>query len=174
MLKAIQMTGSKRWYAVYTKPRWEKKVHTLFEAKGMESYCPLNKVHRKWSDRIKLVEEPLFKSYVFIHVPKEMHPEVRLTSGVLNFVYWLGKPAIVKQSEIDRIKRFLNEYDNVTVEPLQIMENDQVVIRAGAFMDQQAKVVRAFGKRVEVEIQSLGYKLVAILEKRNVQKVKKG
>ncbi|HRX93358.1 MAG TPA: transcription termination/antitermination NusG family protein, partial [Chitinophagaceae bacterium] len=57
---------NKRWLAVYTKPRWEKKVNKLFKEKGLESYCPLNKVRRKWSDRMKIVEEPLFKSYVFV------------------------------------------------------------------------------------------------------------
>jgi transcription antitermination factor NusG len=168
------MPATRKWYAVYTKPRWEKRVNTLLEAKGMETYCPLNKVHRKWSDRIKLVEEPLFKSYVFIHVPEEKFQEVRLTSGVLNFVYWLGKPAVVKQSEIDRIRKFLNEYENIQVEPIQFKASERVVIRSGAFMDQQAKVIRAFGKRVEVEIQSLGYKLVAILDRRNIQKARKG
>jgi transcription antitermination factor NusG len=57
---------TKKWFAIYTRPRWEKKVHKLLEEKGIECYCPLNKVHRKWSDRIKIVEEPLFKSYVFV------------------------------------------------------------------------------------------------------------
>ncbi len=58
--------SSKHWYAIYTKPRWEKKVHHLLSEKGLEAYCPLNKVTRKWSDRMKTVEEPLFKSYVFV------------------------------------------------------------------------------------------------------------
>src|SRR6185369_1134152 len=98
------------WFAVYTKPRWEKKVSVFFTERGIESYCPLNKVHKQWSDRVKLVEEPLFKSYVFVHIPKNGQAAVRLVNGVLNFVYWLGKPAVIKQVEIDRIKRFLNEY----------------------------------------------------------------
>jgi transcription antitermination factor NusG len=103
---------AKYWYAVYTKPRWEKKVSTLFAEKGFESYCPLNKVHKQWSDRIKLVEEPLFKSYVFVRIPAKAQAGIRLVNGVLNFVYWLGKPAVIKAVEIDRIKRFLNEYEN--------------------------------------------------------------
>jgi transcription antitermination factor NusG len=55
-----------KWYAVYTRPRWEKKVAALLLHKGIESYCPLNKVRRRWSDRTKTIEEPLFKSYVFV------------------------------------------------------------------------------------------------------------
>jgi transcription antitermination factor NusG len=60
-----------KWYAIYTRPRWEKKVNGLLEAKGIESYCPLNRVRRKWSDRIKTIEEPLFKSYVFVKIAEE-------------------------------------------------------------------------------------------------------
>ena len=62
---------SQKWYAVYTKPRWEKKVNSLLLQKGIEVYCPLNKVRRKWSDRIKTIEEPLFKSYVFVKIKDE-------------------------------------------------------------------------------------------------------
>jgi transcription antitermination factor NusG len=102
------MTGSKKsWYAVYTKPRWEKKVYALLAAKGMEAYCPLNRVRKKWSDRVKWVEEPLFKSYVFVRVAEAGLAEVRLTNGVVNFVYWLGKPAMVRDKDIAIIRQFL-------------------------------------------------------------------
>jgi len=159
----------KQWYAVYTRPRWEKKVNALFAEKGIESFCPLNKVHKQWSDRVKLVEEPLFKSYVFVHVPRDEQAEVRLVNGVLNFVYWLGKPAVIKQVEIDRIKRFLNQHENVSVESLQLKPNDNVVIRSGILMDKKAKVLQAFGNRVEVAIESLGYKLVAYVKRKDVE-----
>lgn len=161
----------KKWYAVYTKPRWEKKVHALLEEKYIDSYCPLNKVHKQWSDRIKLVEEPLFKSYVFVHIAEDDLLKVRMVNGILNFVYWLGKPAIVKQQEIDRIKRFLNDHENVMLEPLDIRTDDKVIINAGILMDKQAVVRRSFGKKIEVEIESLGYKLVAYVDKKNVKVV---
>jgi transcription antitermination factor NusG len=160
---------AKKWYAIYTKPRWEKKVHNLFAEKHIESYCPLNKVHKQWSDRVKLVEEPLFKSYVFVHITEEDQLKVRMVNGVLNFVYWLGKPAVVKQIEIDRIKRFLNDHENVTLEPIDVKADDKVIINAGVFMDKRATVQRSFGNKVIIEIESLGYKLVAYVEKKNVR-----
>src|SRR5215211_2634080 len=98
------MINESKWYAVYTKPRWEKKVADLLTRKQIENYCPLNKVKRQWSDRKKIVMEPLFQSYVFVRVPKNMLTMVRETSGVLNFVYWLQKPAIIRDEEIDLIK----------------------------------------------------------------------
>ena len=108
----------KKWYAVYTKPRWEKKVDKLLTEKGIESYCPLQKIQRQWSDRKKIVEEPLFKSYVFVRIPDAEQTALRKVNGVVNYVYWMGKPAVVKDREIEVIKKFLDEYENVQVEPV--------------------------------------------------------
>ena len=109
------MTLARKWYAIYTRPRWEKKVNRLLSEKGFESYCPLNKVRRKWSDRYKLIEEPLFKSYVFVKIEDAERTPIRMTSGVINFVYGDGKPAVIREREIQNIKKFLDEYENVVV-----------------------------------------------------------
>ena len=156
------------WYAIYTKPRWEKKVHSLLSEKKIESYCPLNKVRKKWSDRMKTVEEPLFKSYVFARVNEEEQSKVRLTAGVMNFVYWNGKPAIIPAKEIETIRKFLNEYENVMAEPIQLKEDGRVTIRQGLFMDQEAKIIKIEGNKVKVVIESIGYTLVASIDKKNL------
>lgn len=155
------MSERPKWYAIYTKPRWEKKVNILLQAKGIEAYCPLNKVKRKWSDRIKTVEEPLFKSYVFVRVTEDVKTSVRMTDGVVNFVYWLGKPAIVRDSEIIAIKKFLDEYEDVIVEPTDIKPNQKVRIDSGVFMDYEADVIGVHKNIATVRIDSLGYKLIA-------------
>lgn len=163
------MSKQKHWYALYTKPRWEKKVHELLLQKGLQAYCPLNKVRKKWSDRYKMVEEPLFKSYVFVRVTDEERADVRFVDGVVNYVYWLGKPAQVKDIEIERIKRFLNEFEDVEVEQLpEPKQGDKVVITSGVFMDQEGRILSADKKRVEVLIESLGFKLVATMDKERV------
>ena len=156
------------WYALYTRPRWEKKVHALLTEKKIESYCPLNKVRKKWSDRMKTVEEPLFKSYVFTRVNEEEHAKVRLTAGVMNFVYWNGKPAIIPAKEIETIRKFLNEYENVLAEPIQLKEDGRVTIRHGLFMDHEAKILKIEGNRVKVVIESIGYTLIASIDKKNL------
>jgi transcription antitermination factor NusG len=154
-----------KWFAIYTRPRWEKKVHKLLQQKGIESYCPLNKVHRKWSDRIKLVEEPLFKSYVFLHISEDMRTEVRMTNGVVNFVYWNGKPAIIREKEIEMIKRFLDEHHDVSVVKMEMKPEDKVMVTAGPLMHQEGKVLEARNKTVKVLIESLGYMLVANIDR---------
>lgn len=155
----------KYWYAVYTKPRWEKKVHSLLTDQGIESYCPLNRVKKKWSDRMKWVDEPLFKSYVFVRILPEEQTRVRMVPGVINYIYWLGKPAVIKDREIEDIRRFLNEYTDVKVEPIELKPDDKVIIRTGLLMDREATVTRIMHKTVEVLIESLGYKLVAQVDK---------
>ena len=156
---------SRKWLAVYTRPRWEKKVNMLLTEKGLESYCPLNKVRRKWSDRMKVVEEPLFKSYVFVKVDNNDRIAVRMTNGAINFVYWDGKPAVIKEKEINAIKRFLNEYENVEANPVDLKVNQRVRITNGTLMDQEGKVLDVRHKTVKVAIESLGYILVAYIER---------
>lgn len=156
---------SYKWFAVYTKPRWEKKVVKLLVEKGIENYCPLNKVRRQWSDRVKLVEEPLFKSYVFVRVTDETRTAVRMTDGVINFVYWDGKPAVIKDKEIVAIRQFLDEFENVELIKLEIKTHDRVKIVAGPFMDQEGKVIEVRNKTARVVIDSLGYMLVADIDK---------
>jgi transcription antitermination factor NusG len=159
---------SKKWFAVYTRPRWEKKVHRLLEEKGIESYCPLNKVHRKWSDRIKIVDEPLFKSYVFVKVNEEEKTLVRMTQGVVNFIYWLGKPAIIKEKEIETIKKFLNDHHDVEVRAIDIKAGKKVMVQSGILMGKEGVVKKVLHKKVEVVIESIGFVLSAYIDKSKV------
>ena len=156
---------SVKWYAIYTRPRWEKKVNSLLLEKGIESYCPLNKVRRKWSDRIKTIEEPLFKSYVFVKINDEGRTNVRMTNGVVNFVYWNGKPAVIKEKEIQTIKRFLDEYENVEVVKMELAPDDRIRVIAGPMMDQEGKIIELKNKTAKVCIDSLGYMLIAYIDK---------
>jgi transcription antitermination factor NusG len=162
----------KYWFAVYTKPRWEKKVHRSLTQLGFESYCPLNKVRKKWSDRMKIVEEPLFKSYVFVHIEDVLRPEIRFVDGVLNFVYWNKKPAIIKDEEIIEIKKFLSEYDDVEVKTIDVRPADEVMVNAGVMMGAKGRVLRVLGNNmVEVRIESLGFILTAKFDKKTIAKV---
>lgn len=163
------MAERKKWYAVYTKPRWEKKVNGLLAQKGLESYCPLNKVQRQWTDRKKIIEEPLFKSYVFVRVGEEERTAVRMTNGVVNFVYWLGKPAVVREREIRAIQQFLDEYAEIEVHPIApIKPGDRVVVQNGVFSGKSGIVKNIKNRTVEVQIESIGFVLVASFEKKKV------
>ncbi|HEX3934705.1 MAG TPA: UpxY family transcription antiterminator [Puia sp.] len=166
------MSEGKKWYAVYTKPRWEKKVFERLQNEQMEAYCPQNRVRKKWSDRMKWVQEPLFKSYVFVKVAEEEMTRVRMVSGVVNFVYWLGKPAAVKQKEIETIRKFLNNYSEVQAVPLDLKADSRVTIQRGILMDKSARIIKVLNSKVQVVIESIGFTLVAVVDKSNVAVVK--
>lgn len=159
----------KTWYAVYTRPRWEKKVAALLLDKGIENYCPINKVTRQWSDRKKVVLEPVFKGYVFVKLEDEKKWEVKKVPGILNFVYWLGKPAFIREEEIDIIKKFLNEFSDVQVEARGLVVNSEVRIKQGVLMNYKGIVVEVLGNRAVVKIDSLDIQLSAHFDKKNLE-----
>ncbi|HET7897049.1 MAG TPA: UpxY family transcription antiterminator [Flavisolibacter sp.] len=158
-----------QWYAIYTKPKWEKKVAQLLSRKGICNYCPLNSTLKQWHDRKKWVDEPLFTSYVFVRLAPEEHAEVRKTPGVLNFVYWLGKPAVIRDGEIEAIQSFLQDHRNVKVEKTQVRLNDQVKVIAGPLYEREGTIVEVYQKTVKVLLPTLGYALVATISKQHVE-----
>ncbi len=161
---------NRKWYAIYTRPRWEKKADRLLQERGISSYCPLHKTKRQWSDRIKLVELPLFTSYVFVHISESEMQFVRSSPGVLNFVYWNGKPAIIKEKEISDIKRFLDNYEEVEAVQTDVKPGDKISVAAGPLMDQKGRVLDVKKKIVKIRIESLGYNLVAYVDKKKLVK----
>jgi transcription antitermination factor NusG len=163
--------AKKQWYALYTRPRWEKKVADLLEKKKVEVYCPLNKVQKQWADRRKIVLEPLFTSYVFVFVSEQEHLSIKQTDGVVNFVYWLNRPAVIRNEEIDTIKKFLTEYDHVSVEKTQVNLNDRVRIINGPLMMWEGNVVEIRTNTVKITLPSLGQTLVAEIRKENLETI---
>ncbi|MCW3078873.1 UpxY family transcription antiterminator [Segetibacter sp.] len=151
------MENDKKWFAVYTKPRWEKKVGRVLEQKGIECWCPLRKVEKQWSDRKKVIEEPLFTSYVFVNINEKEKTPVLMTDGILNFVYYVGKPAVIRDEEIDIIKKYLSEKDaSVSVQSLNSLdENTRIKVNHGVFMDTTGTVLKGGKKKVFVKLESL-------------------
>jgi transcription antitermination factor NusG len=163
------MNTQSHWYAVYTKPKWEKKVAELLTRRGIINYCPLNKILKQWHDRKKWVEEPLFTSYVFVHIHPREFTEVKRTDGVINMVYWLGKPAVVRDEEIITIKSFLGSFQQVQLEKYRIKPEDTVHILDGPLRNRKGKVLEVYHKTVKVILPSLGYTLVAKVEKASLE-----
>jgi transcription antitermination factor NusG len=152
----------KKWYAIYTKSRCEKKTDNLLIQKGIESWCPMQKVERQWTDRKKIIDIPIFRSYVFVHINEFDRIPVLETNGVINFVKYLGKPAIIHEEEIKTIKRFLLMPEaTIHVTDAKILrEKNRVKIKAGVFMDNEGEIVRIGKKKVYVQLQTLGQVMV--------------
>ncbi|HEU4472145.1 MAG TPA: UpxY family transcription antiterminator [Flavisolibacter sp.] len=162
------MNSEKKWYAVYTRPRWEKKVSELLTRKKVDNFCPLNKVVRQWADRKKTIQEPLFTSYVFVHATEAEHLAIKQTDGILNFVYWLGRPALIRNEEIDAIRYFLGEHEDVRLEKINVNVSDRVRIVDGPLSEREGNVVEVKSKSVKVMLPSLGYAMTAEVRKERV------
>jgi transcription antitermination factor NusG len=154
--------NEKHWYAVYTRPRTEKRVDTLLQKKFIESWCPLQKVQRQWSDRKKTILQPLFTSYVFVHITEQQRIDVLETDGVLNYVHYLGKPAIIRDEEIELIKSYLQEGGaEITTQSLESLEEDiKVQITSGVFMQNTGTIIKSGKKRLYVKLESLGQVMI--------------
>jgi transcription antitermination factor NusG len=158
------MLTQKKWFALYTRPRWEKKVSYLLNRQKIENYCPVNKVQRKWSDRKKIVLEPLFTSYVFVNIDETQLLATKATDGVINFVHWLSRPAIIRDAEIETIKQFLNDFNNVQLEKIPVKTNDTVKIIRGALMEHRGQVIATKNKTIKISLPSLGFMMYAEVE----------
>ncbi len=108
------------WYILYTRPNWETKVAKLLLREQIESYCPLIKVKMKCPQLTnKVLKVPLFKSYVFVHVSGPSHKIIKKSDGILNYMYWLNKPAIIETKEIENIKTFLEANPNMLLQDFE-------------------------------------------------------
>lgn len=163
------MLPTKKWYAIYTRSHYEKRVANLLERKEIISYCPLNRIMRQWSDRKKIVLEPLFKSYVFVMVHEKEMLSVLETEGIINFVSWSNKPAAIRNEEIETIRDFLRRHTNVRLEKLEVQENDLVTIEQGPLSDYSGRVIEINNQKVKVHLPSLGYTLVVETIKSNLR-----
>jgi len=143
------------WYALYTKSRHEKKVDKQLLDKGIESYLPLRKVLRQWSDRRKWVEEPLFRCYVFIRVTGRDRLEALQTYGSVRVVSFNGKPAMVRDEEIENIRLILREVENVEPCPAVVV-GDVVEVTRGPLRGQRGRLEQVRdGHRLVVTIDSI-------------------
>jgi len=163
------------WYAVSTKSRAEKKVFERLNNLGFEVFLPLIITIKQWSDRKKKVSEPLIKSFVFVQTSNDKFSEVLEVPGVLNILKYLGKPAIVRDVEIENLKILINNSENVkTIKPINLVGGELVEVVKGPFKGLFAKYINTAGKyRIIVEIQALQSFIEVNLPLNTIQKVAK-
>ena len=146
------------WYAVYTKSRYEKKLAEKLKEKGIEAYVPLKKVVRQWSDRKKLVSEPLIRSYCFVRPqpgPRQ-YDQVLDTDGAVRFVWFSGKPAPIPNKQIDILKVITGADVEVDVAPGTFHKGASVRINAGPLAGVTGELIEIAGRhRVLIKIDHL-------------------
>jgi transcription antitermination factor NusG len=163
----------KRWLVVKTKANAEKKVAERLASKGIEVYLPLYTTMKQWSDRKKKVQKPLISSTVFVHVEEKERELLWNVVGVSGMLYYLGKPAVVRDEEIVILQQMLQEgiYESVELSPTFI-EGQEVEITGGDFKGLRGIVVEEVNaQKVVIALQGLGAQVVFTLKKGAVRKV---
>ena len=131
----------KSWYALYTRSRHEKFVDQELHKKGIETFLPLRKITRHWSDRIKQIEEPLFSGYLFVHTSLDNRFEILNTKGSVRFIGFNSTPVVVPEAELLAVRRFLEE--KISVDPFPYLnQGDRVYIRSGPLKGVEGFIVR--------------------------------
>jgi transcription antitermination factor NusG len=153
-------TGRKRWYALYTKSRAEKKAEKELKAKGIEAYLPLEKRLKQWSDRKKWVEEPLIRSYIFVRVNKKDLSQAIYTPGIVTLVTFEGKPAPIPDKQIQVIKDILSSEEKFEVTSDRFEIGEKVEITQGGLKGLKGEMIEHLNKykvliRLEVIDQNL-------------------
>ncbi len=153
------------WFVLYTKSRMEKVVAEKLRERHIEVYCPLVKTKRKWSDRFKFVEEPLFRSYCFVNLSEHERSSVFGVPGIVRYLFWQKKAAIVRDKEIEAIKMMLNEVNHSQITIKAFESGDRLTIASGSFTDTSGSVIRQQGKVVTVMLDALQLVLTVDLSK---------
>lgn len=145
-----------RWFVLYVKPQSEKRVADTLKKMNVEFFCPTVKETRQWSDRKKEIEVPLFKSYVFVKLREKERYLVFDVPGVVRYLFWLGKPAIVLQEEIDVIKDWLNDdlVDQIALS--QYNPGDSIKIKSGLLKDQEAIIKHVGNTKMSLVLKNVG------------------
>ena len=152
--------AEKKWYVLYTKSRHEKKVTERLVSEGFDVFCPMIKTVKQWSDRKKKVTVPLIPSYIFIKVEEKNRTKVLSDSSVLNFVFWLGKPAIIKDCEIDRLKGVISKNKVQEFEIRQLKIGDRNNIEKGFLKGSNAVLKKQTKNHIYAELKELGIMVI--------------
>jgi transcription antitermination factor NusG len=145
------------WYAIHTHSRAEKKVFERLNNLGFETFLPLLTTIKQWSDRKKKVVEPLIKSFVFVKTSSNKFSEILEIPGVLNILKYLGKPAVVREVEIENLRILIDNCENIkTIESINLLEGEIVEVVRGPFKGLFATYLNKAGKyRIIVEVKAL-------------------
>ncbi len=160
-----------RWFAAYTKPKNEKKVLERLTAIGIEAYLPLQKKLKQWSDRKKVIEEPIIRSYIFVRIVEQDFYKVLNTFGVIKYITFEGKAVPIPDKQIEVLKQLLEQ--NFTIEAVEekLQPGEMVEIRMGSLMGLTGELIEHNGsKKVIIRIDHVSHSLLVTLPKEYVAK----
>lgn len=156
----------RNWYAVYTRPQREKKIASILTRRGIKNYCPENNTVNLNANK-KPSKQPLFTSCIFVYITESDFEFVKSISGTVNFLYWMSKPAIIKQEEIEAVKQLTSFYHNIRLEKSMVNMNDTVRIIDEPVISFKEKSASVRFQTIKIVLPSIGYTMIAERDKVN-------
>ena len=144
-----------KWFVLYTKPNFEIKVAEGINSLGINAYCPVYTKIKQYSDRKKRIQKPLLPSFVLVQLLDKDRPKVFDIRGAVRYLFWLGKPAEVREEEIELLKKNLKgSYDDALISKLS--KGKKYTIPSGPLKGQTGKVLEIVKNKLRLELPSLG------------------
>ena len=150
----------KAWYVLYTRSKWEKKCAESIKENGYEVYLPLIKTLKQWSDRKKMIEIPLISGYLFVKIYNKDSYKILDTLGIVGFVKFGGNPALIRDSQINALKKAIN--NNLIIESINktFEKGQKVKIISGPMKGAEGEyVTKAHKTNFIINMSNIGYSL---------------
>ena len=172
-IKTIKIESSEeKWYAIYTRPRAEKQLHKRLVDLGIESFLPLQKTYRIWSDRKKLIEKPLLNSYLFVHIKSKNFSLVYKVHGFVKFISFEGRPVSIPQNQIDNLRLLVNSDAEIEITSENFSKGDNVEVVSGSLVGLTGELIKIGNQnRVVVRIDKLDQNLILKIPKSFLRKI---
>jgi transcription antitermination factor NusG len=162
----LKKTVECKWYAIYTNPRAEKLVHQRLLEDEIETFLPLQKTFRIWSDRKKLIEKPLLPSYLFVNTIPKHFPKLYKIKGIVKLVSFEGKPVSIPKNQIDNLRLLVNSDAVIEVTSENFAQGDNVEVISGSLVGLTGELIRIGSRnRVVIRIDRLDQNLVVKIPK---------
>ena len=143
------------WNVIYTKSRSEKKVEERLKDIGIEAYCPVRTEVKFWSDRKKSILVPVLPSMVLVKIDKNKRNQVFDIPGVVRYMFWLKKHAVVRDSEVDSLKLLLKSNNIIEQNVASYNVGDEIKISS---LEDQLGIIKKISKnQIWVVLKQLGY-----------------
>ncbi len=163
---------NKNWYAVYTKSLCEKKVAALLSKKRIENFHPQNRISPYNGNGKKIQLRSLFPSFVFVYISDSEMQTVLQTNDVINFIYWLGKPAVINMNEIENISHFTGSYCNIEIEKITVNPNGIIKVSKQPDFELNVGVLSLKNTKIKLTLPSLGFAMIADSEKSSIDSLR--
>jgi len=172
MNTTINGSENHKWYAAYTHPRAEKQVYERLLENNIETYLPLRKTIRQWSDRKKIIEVPLLTSYIFVKISPKYFPLVYNTYGVVKIVSFEGKPVAIPERQIDILRLLIDSDTEIEVTTENFAKGDNVEVICGVLAGITGELVNiGSNSRLVVRIDKLNQNLILKIPKTFLKKI---